>query len=124
MKNEAARSKLNELLMHWPKGTVAVQHWLREQGIPRQLAERYRSSNWMERIGQGAYTRAGDKVGVAEKEELQVPFSRSLHFRDRDPPVPRRLLSEAGKRRSYEQEINHPAEILRGVHPQARQAGG
>lgn len=64
MKNEAARSKLNELLMHWPKGTVAVQHWLREQGIPRQLAEKYRSSNWIERIGPGAYTRAGDKVDV------------------------------------------------------------
>jgi hypothetical protein len=64
MKNETARSKLNELLLRWPKGTVAVQHWLREQGIPRQLAEKYRHSNWIERIGQGAYTRAGDKVEV------------------------------------------------------------
>lgn len=62
MKNEVSPSKLNELLMRWPKGTVAVQHWLQEQGIPRQLADKYCRSKWIERIGQGAYTRAGDKV--------------------------------------------------------------
>lgn len=64
MENEAAPSKLNELLMRWPKGTVAVQHWFQEQGISRQLADKYCRSKWMERIGQGAYTRTGDKVEV------------------------------------------------------------
>ena len=64
MKNAAARSKLNELLIQWPKGTVAVQAWLHEQGISRQLADKYRSSNWITRIGPGAYTRVGDQVDV------------------------------------------------------------
>lgn len=78
MINQASPSKLNELLIRWPKGTVAVQHWLREQGIPRQLAEKYRRSNWIERIGQGAYTRTGDKVAVlggvyALQSELNLP---------------------------------------------------
>jgi len=78
MNNQAAPSKLNAMLMRWPKGTVAVQHWLREQGIPRQLAEKYRRSNWIERIGQGAYTRTGDKVEVlggiyALQSELNLP---------------------------------------------------
>ena len=34
--------------MRWPKGTVAVQPWLQEQGIPRQLADRYCRSKWIE----------------------------------------------------------------------------
>jgi len=62
MKKKASSSKLNELLIHWPKGTVAAGKWLGERGIPRQLAEKYRQSNWIARIGPGAYTRTGDKV--------------------------------------------------------------
>lgn len=56
------RRKLNELLVKWPKGTVAVQAWLRGQGVSRQLADAYRRSNWVRRIGGGAYVRAGDHV--------------------------------------------------------------
>ena len=77
MKKELSRSKLNELLIRWPKGTVAVQHWLSEQGISRQLAEKYRQSNWIERIGQGAYTRTGDKVellGAVYTLQFQLKF--------------------------------------------------
>ncbi|MGH9341026.1 MAG: type IV toxin-antitoxin system AbiEi family antitoxin [Acidobacteriota bacterium] len=62
MKNEAVRSKLRKLLVHWPKGTVVAQSWLREQGISRQLAEKYRASDWIQRIGRGAYTRTGEKT--------------------------------------------------------------
>ncbi|HBL17481.1 MAG TPA: hypothetical protein DD417_12255 [Elusimicrobia bacterium] len=72
------RNKLNELLMHWPKGTVAVQRWLREQGISRQLAEKYRASNWVQRLGRGAYTRTGDQVDLLGaiftlQAQLQLP---------------------------------------------------
>lgn len=61
---EKKRSKLNELLIHWPKGTVAAQNWLHSQGIPRQLAEKYRHSGWIQRIGRGAYIRTGDTVDL------------------------------------------------------------
>ena len=64
MKKPATKSKLNELLIHWPKGTVVAQNWVREQGISRQLAERYRQSNWIQRIGRGVYTRTGDEVDI------------------------------------------------------------
>ena len=55
-------SKLNQLLKRWPADTVATQSWLTEQGINWQLTHAYRKSGWLERIGQGAYIRSGDKV--------------------------------------------------------------
>ncbi len=55
-------SKLNRLLKQWPKGTVATQPWLLQLGIPRQLARRYVSSGWMERLGRGAFVRPGEAV--------------------------------------------------------------
>jgi hypothetical protein len=55
-------SKLNQLLSKWPRGTVALQSWLSEQGVTRQLAREYRNSNWLTRIGHGAYIQANDKV--------------------------------------------------------------
>jgi len=80
MKKEAARSKLNELLIQWPKGTVAAQNWLHEQGIPRQLAEKYRRSNWIQRIGRGAYTRTGDKAEIlGAVYTLQAQLKLAVH---------------------------------------------
>ena len=55
-------SKINQLLMKWPRGTVALQSWLSEQGITRQLAREYRNSKWLTRVGHGAYKQANDKV--------------------------------------------------------------
>jgi hypothetical protein len=54
--------KLNRLLQDWPKGTVATQKWLEERGVYRQLTQRYLSSGWIERLGHGAFIRAGDSV--------------------------------------------------------------
>lgn len=54
--------KLNYLLRHWPRGTVATQHWLDSMGIYRQLADRYCQSQWLKRIGSGAYTLIDDTV--------------------------------------------------------------
>ena len=56
-------SKINQLLKRWPANTVVTQSWLTEQGISGQLTHTYRKSGWLERIGQGAYIRSGDKVG-------------------------------------------------------------
>ncbi len=62
MENKTVPSKLNVLLSRWPKGTVVVQKWLSSLGISRQLAEGYRRSGWIQRVGGGAYARIGDKV--------------------------------------------------------------
>jgi len=56
------RTKLNRLLRAWPQGTVAVSPWLEKQGAYQQLLHEYEKSGWIERIGQGAYIRAGDAV--------------------------------------------------------------
>jgi len=54
--------KLNSLFREWRSGTVGTQRWLDSRGIYRQLADRYVRSGWLERLGAGAYRRAGDVV--------------------------------------------------------------
>lgn len=56
------RSIINNLLKNWPKNTVSVSTWLEKQGVYRQLAGTYVKSGWIERIGQGAFKRAGENV--------------------------------------------------------------
>ncbi|MBU4484440.1 type IV toxin-antitoxin system AbiEi family antitoxin [bacterium] len=72
-------SKLNLLLRHWPRGTVAVSSWLEERGIYRQLLDTYQKSNWTERVGYGAFVRAGDTVDwtgalYAMQYQLNLPI--------------------------------------------------
>jgi hypothetical protein len=56
------KPKLNPLLKEWPQGTVATQSWLEARGIYRQLTRRYVASDWLERLGRGAFIRSGDRV--------------------------------------------------------------
>lgn len=72
------RTKLNRLLRVWPQGTVAVSRWLDQQGAYQQLRHAYEKGGWIERIGQGAYTRAGDAVEwtgglYALQQQLRLP---------------------------------------------------
>ncbi len=41
---------------------MAVQSWLTQQGIYRQLSDVYRKSAWLEHIGNGAFKISGDNV--------------------------------------------------------------
>jgi hypothetical protein len=56
------KTKINHLLMQWPKGTVATSPWLFKHGVSRQLTRRYTESGWIESIGRGAFLRTGDAV--------------------------------------------------------------
>ncbi|MCG2725927.1 MAG: type IV toxin-antitoxin system AbiEi family antitoxin [Elusimicrobia bacterium] len=56
------RSIINKLIGKWPKDTVAVYVWLEKQGVYRQLADTYTKSGWIERIGRGAFKRAGERI--------------------------------------------------------------
>lgn len=72
------RSKLNRLLRAWSQGTVAVSRWLEAQGAYQQLVHEYEKSGWIQRIGHGAYVRAGDTVewsgGLhALQEQMKLP---------------------------------------------------
>jgi hypothetical protein len=55
-------TKINQLLREWPPGTVALQAWLESRGVNRKLAHRYVKAGWLDRVGSGAYARAGDTV--------------------------------------------------------------
>lgn len=56
------KNKLNHLLRHWSKGVAGVQSWLTSMGISRQLADRYCKSQWIRRIGEGAYCLIDDEL--------------------------------------------------------------
>lgn len=72
------RSKINRLLTAWPQGNVAVSRWFEAQGVYQQLVHEYEKSGWIQRIGQGAYVRAGVTVEwtgglYAIQEQLKLP---------------------------------------------------
>ena len=74
------RSIINNLLREWPKNTVAVYAWLGGHGVYRQLAGTYIKSGWIERIGQGAFKRAGENVDWSGGlYALQSQLGMSVH---------------------------------------------
>ena len=71
-------SKINRLLKLWPAGTVALLPWLEKHGVYQQLVHAYEKTSWLSRIGQGAFTKASDKVEwtgglYAIQEQLTLP---------------------------------------------------
>ena len=73
-------SKINQLLQQWPAGTVATLRWLNRRGVDRRLADKYVQSGWLERIGHGAYKRAGATVDWAGAvHALQTQLALAVH---------------------------------------------
>jgi len=54
--------KINKLLQSAPHNTVWLSAWLSENGISRDLQQRYLKSGWFEKIGTGAFKRKGESV--------------------------------------------------------------
>lgn len=74
------RSIINSLLRNWPQDTVVVYAWLEGQGVYRQLAGTYVKSGWIERVGQGAFKRAGEDVEWSGGlYTLQTQLNMSVH---------------------------------------------
>jgi hypothetical protein len=73
-------SKINQLLQQWPPGTVATLRWLGGLGVDRRLANKYVQSGWLERLGHGAYKRAGATVDwVGAVHALQTQLGLAVH---------------------------------------------
>jgi len=73
--------KLKNLLRAWPAGMVATYPWLKKYGIYQELASKYLKSVWIERIGTGAFKKAGDIIdwpGVVYA--LQQQLKMDLHI--------------------------------------------
>lgn len=73
-------SKINQLLQQWPSGNVATQRWLNTRGVDRRLADKYVQSGWLERLGHGAYKRAGASVDwFGAVHALQTQLALAVH---------------------------------------------
>ncbi len=55
-------SRINELILQWPRGTVKSSKELSELGYSPQILARYVNSGWIQLIARGAYTLSGDLV--------------------------------------------------------------
>ena len=73
-------SKINRLLQQWPPRTVGTLRWLSSMGVDRRLADKYVQSDWLERLGHGAYKRTGAPVDWAGAvHALQTQLALDLH---------------------------------------------
>jgi hypothetical protein len=73
-------SKINQLLQQWPPGNVATLRWLNTRGVDHRLADKYVQSGWLERLGHGAYKRAGATVDWAGAvHALQSQLALAVH---------------------------------------------
>lgn len=72
--------KLNRLLQRWLPGTVLTPRALDELGIYRQLISKYLRNGWVEKLGTGAYARAGDRVDWrGGLYALQTQLAMTIH---------------------------------------------
>jgi len=73
------RNKLNEVITQMPQGLVLTLGWLKEHGVSSKLAWWYVQSRWLERVGNEAYKKYGDKVSwvgalSAIQNQLHLPL--------------------------------------------------
>src|SRR5699024_3017760 len=54
--------KLNHLLRKIPHGAVVTTAWLAARGVSSDQARKLARSGWLQRVGHGAYCRAGDPL--------------------------------------------------------------
>lgn len=73
------KNKLNLLVTQMPQNVVLTLSWLKKQGISSKLAWWYSQSHWLERVGDEAYKKPGEKVTwvgalSAVQNQLQLPI--------------------------------------------------
>ena len=60
--NHKNKTKINQLISQWPRGTVAAASYLNSIGFSGDLLNRYKTSEWIQSFGRGAYKLFGDNV--------------------------------------------------------------
>src|SRR5438105_5938688 len=74
------KSKLNSVITQMPSGFVLTLAWLKQHGLSYKIAWWYVQSLWLERVGNEAYTKYGDKVGwVGALSALQNQLHLPVH---------------------------------------------
>jgi len=56
------KAKLNQILSSWPSKAICLSSWLEEKGISQPLSFTYVKSGWLEKVGTGAFKRAGENI--------------------------------------------------------------
>lgn len=79
--NSQNGTKINKLLQIWLKQTIAVQAWLKKQGIDRHLADVYCKNKWLTRLAPGVYTRYKENVDWSGAlHSLQYQLDLKVHL--------------------------------------------
>ena len=74
-------TKINKLLQKWPYNAVATAKWLKSEGVDHRQASKYVQSGWLNRLGHGAYVRAGSSVDWAGGvHALQTQLGLDVHL--------------------------------------------
>lgn len=74
-------SKINQLLQLQPQGVVLTTSWLIQQGYSYELLQKYRKSNWLHLIGNGAMVRSNDSVDyLGAIYSLQNQLNLNIHI--------------------------------------------
>jgi hypothetical protein len=74
-------SKINQLLLSQPTGAVFTSHWMSRNGYSPELQKRYRLSNWLASIGNGAMKRTGEEITMeGALYSLQNQLGLSVHI--------------------------------------------
>jgi hypothetical protein len=55
-------NKIKHLLINLPNGIVLTSHYLASHGFYKQLVNTYYKNGWLNKLGYGAYVKAGEKV--------------------------------------------------------------
>ena len=74
------QTKLNHLMRNWPDGKIKSSVWLNTEGYGANFIQKYKSNNWIEAIGTGAFKKSGDEVSwAAALECLQKQLNSEVH---------------------------------------------
>lgn len=75
------KAKLNHLMKVWPSKAICLSSWLEEKGISQPLAYLYVKSGWLEKVGAGAFKRAGESVAwPSGLQAVQNQASLKIHL--------------------------------------------
>lgn len=74
------QTKLNHLMRNWSDGKIMSSAWLNAKGYRANFIQKYKSNNWIEAIGTGAFKKSGDEVTWAAAIEcLQKQINSEVH---------------------------------------------
>jgi hypothetical protein len=72
---------LNQILKQVPNQAIVTAKWLSEQGISRQLLLKYKNSQWLKMLANGAYVKLNDKFTIDSGiYAMQSQLGLSIHI--------------------------------------------